>query len=328
MFTLFLTIFYTIPLQAQDDSGGCNSFDDCGIWVEDHYAGNSSGGSYKDTQYTVNCPDRRYGTDDYPSLPEAKLGCGITDHLSPSASVVNESAIVKDNSECVITGNSVNVRSGPSTDFEPAIGALNTGIELIATGQNNGWFNVTYNGQSAWVAGSAVDATGDICSELPFVEAPDLPVTTSSDSATSSELEGVSCLNFQRLSPPASGIARTAVDFSWSVAEGAGTYELVIYDFANNPAGTFRTEQTMINVNLGELPLGQYMSWEVRAFAPDGAYACVTFNSGAITIQADPNPQPVETDEPPVETDEPPVETEISPAETEECDPGSLTCGT
>lgn len=339
LFTFFLAISYTTILQAQEDSEGCDSFDDCGIYVEDNYLGNSSAALSKYSRYIVYCPnDIYYETDDNQSLEEAKEECDIVD---PPTSPDNESALMEDSDECVITGNAVNVRSGPSTDFEPAIGVLNAGIELIATGQNNGWFNVNYNGQSAWVASGVVDATGDTCADLPFVDAPELPTSSSSDSSTSSELEGVSCLNFQRLSPPASDIAQTAVLFSWSEAEGAGAYDLVIYDFAGSVAGTFRTEQTSIIVNLGTLPLGATMSWEVRAFASDGAYACVTFNSGAIPVQANPNPEPiapVETEQPlPVQTEEvlpnqteepsPEVTSEPSPVQTQEpCNPGSQQC--
>lgn len=75
---------------------------------------------------------------------------------------------------CTITGNAVNIRTGPGTNFD-AIGTLVDGVQFIATGQNSGWYNGTYNGQSAWVAAGVVNASGN-CANLPTVQAPAAPV--------------------------------------------------------------------------------------------------------------------------------------------------------
>lgn len=84
-----------------------------------------------------------------------------------------EEAQVTDPNVCTVTATGVNVRSGPGTGYD-VIGSLIDGNQFIATGQNSGWYNGTYNGQSAWVAASVVQASGN-CGNLPTVAAPPLP---------------------------------------------------------------------------------------------------------------------------------------------------------
>ncbi len=49
-----------------------------------------------------------------------------------------------------ITGNLVNIRSGPGTNYS-AIGSVNAGTMLTCTGQSGDWYQVVYNGQTGYV---------------------------------------------------------------------------------------------------------------------------------------------------------------------------------
>jgi len=91
------------------------------------------------------------------------------------APATTEESQATDPNVCTVTASGVNVRSGPDTGFG-VIGSLNEGTQFIATGQNSGWYNGTFNGQSAWVAASVVQASGN-CGNLPTVDAPALPAT-------------------------------------------------------------------------------------------------------------------------------------------------------
>jgi len=127
-----------------------------------------------DYSLTVGAVDPQIGTEievalldgDGEAAPPA-----ATEDDGPAEPATTEEAQVDDPNTCVLTASGVNVRSGPSTDFA-VIGSLTEGTQFIATGQNAGWFNGTFNGQSAWVAASVVEATGP-CADLPTVTAPD-----------------------------------------------------------------------------------------------------------------------------------------------------------
>ena len=59
---------------------------------------------------------------------------------------------VADISKTMYAKQSVNLRSGPSTDYEK-VGSLNTNDEVVVTGQaNNGWYRIDYNGGVAFVS--------------------------------------------------------------------------------------------------------------------------------------------------------------------------------
>jgi uncharacterized protein YraI len=62
-----------------------------------------------------------------------------------------------------------NVRSGPDTSFEQ-IGKMEPGETAVITGRYEGWFQIDYNGQVAWVASWVVTATG--AESVPEVEPP------------------------------------------------------------------------------------------------------------------------------------------------------------
>jgi uncharacterized protein YraI len=54
----------------------------------------------------------------------------------------------------VITGGSVNVRTGPGAEYD-AIGVAHRGeqLELRGSGCENGWLPVRFNGREGWVSG-------------------------------------------------------------------------------------------------------------------------------------------------------------------------------
>lgn len=73
----------------------------------------------------------------------------------------------------ITTDGAVNVRSGPGTDYN-VVNSLNPNGQLIATGQNNGWYYGTINGVTGWAFSGVVEASG--ACNLAFVEAPSAPV--------------------------------------------------------------------------------------------------------------------------------------------------------
>lgn len=95
-----------------------------------------------------------------------------TGAVTPSPATTEE-AQPADPNVCTVTANAVNVRSGPGTNYG-VVGSLSSGNQFIATGQNAGWYNGTFNGQSAWLAASVVTASGN-CANLAFVNAPPPP---------------------------------------------------------------------------------------------------------------------------------------------------------
>jgi len=126
-----------------------------------------------DYSLTVGAVDAQIGTEievalldgDGEAAPPA-----ATEDDGPAEPATTEEAQAPDDDTCVITADGVNVRSGPGTNFA-AIGSLTAGVQFIATGQNSGWYNGTFNGQDAWVAASVVNASA-ACTDLPEVAAP------------------------------------------------------------------------------------------------------------------------------------------------------------
>ena len=106
--------------------------------------------------------------------------------------------------------------------------------------------------------------------------------------ASDSEVGSVDCSNFSLISP-VSTVPVGNTNYSWTAAPGATVYEIVFYDFEGRFAQSFRTEQTSIGLNTGQIPTGSQLSWEVRAYR-DGAYACVTARTGLLERLPDPNP--------------------------------------
>lgn len=93
--------------------------------------------------------------------------------------IVNTPAAYEPCAAASSTGVSVNLRSGPGTEFG-VVGTLVYGTVLSVYGKsNNGWYQVIENGQLFWVAGSVTSITGD-CAALPDVTPPTLQPVDSS----------------------------------------------------------------------------------------------------------------------------------------------------
>jgi hypothetical protein len=105
--------------------------------------------------------------------------------------------------------------------------------------------------------------------------------------ATDSQIAGVNCNNFGLVSPLFPVDAGTHT-FEWTAVTGDNiTYQLVFYNYEGTEVESFYTPNTSYSVNLGaETSTGGTFFWEVRAYQ-NGAYACVTFRSPALTRTAD-----------------------------------------
>jgi uncharacterized protein YraI len=70
----------------------------------------------------------------------------------------------------------VNLRTGPGVDY-PAVGFLETGgsLPIIGRSAGSGWWQVTTNSGTAWIAASVTTATNLTGVEIPVVEAPPVP---------------------------------------------------------------------------------------------------------------------------------------------------------
>uniref|UniRef100_UPI0040333463 peptidoglycan-binding protein n=1 Tax=Alkalicoccus luteus TaxID=1237094 RepID=UPI0040333463 len=58
----------------------------------------------------------------------------------------------------VVTATSLNVRSGPSTSFG-VVGSLANGTVVTIVGEQNGWYQISFNGGTAFVSGSFIDTS-------------------------------------------------------------------------------------------------------------------------------------------------------------------------
>jgi serine/threonine protein kinase len=103
-----------------------------------------------------------------PSTPTATATLPPTAMFSPTPSSPRVS----------VAGNSVNVRSGPSTQF-PVVGRLEQGQSQEVTGRNSSgeWWQVEFGGQLVWVAGAVVKLVGDLTA-VPIIQG--IPVPPSS----------------------------------------------------------------------------------------------------------------------------------------------------
>ncbi len=162
---------------------------------------------------TINAEDSTLG-----ALVELSLSGG--GNVGAPVATEEVQAPVTDPNVCTVTASGVNVRSGPGTNFD-IIGSLTTGGQFIATGQNAGWYNGTFNGQSAWVASGVVNASGN-CAGLPIANAPAAPVAQptqvpSNNQATPTATATTSNDNQQPTNeppPPTATTAPTEVPFT------------------------------------------------------------------------------------------------------------------
>jgi len=88
-------------------------------------------------------------------------------------------------SSATVTADSLNVRSGSSTD-NSILGTLSGGTEVtVSELESNGWYKISYNGQSAYVSGNYLDVE-----DRDSVPSADASADASSDTAVSSGWTG------------------------------------------------------------------------------------------------------------------------------------------
>ncbi len=71
-----------------------------------------------------------------------------------------------DSEQCTVTGQNVNLRTGPGTNHAIA-GALNGTLPVTGQNNNSTWYSVTFQGDSVWVATHVVAVNGD-CNTVPL----------------------------------------------------------------------------------------------------------------------------------------------------------------
>lgn len=84
------------------------------------------------------------------------------DTPTPEASPTPEATATPETARLVINNPTLNVRSGPGTNFS-AIGQARNGERYDVTGKNaaGNWYQINFNGQTGWVAGEYVLIEGD-----------------------------------------------------------------------------------------------------------------------------------------------------------------------
>ncbi|MBO5342335.1 MAG: SH3 domain-containing protein [Lachnospiraceae bacterium] len=88
---------------------------------------------------------------------------------------------VTDMEKTMYAQRSVNVRTGPTTDYEK-LGALNTNDEIKVTGQSdNGWYRIEYNGNTGFVSNNYLGDAKVVVNNTPAT--PTTPTTPSVDTS-------------------------------------------------------------------------------------------------------------------------------------------------
>lgn len=94
----------------------------------------------------------------------AVLGTVIAMNVIPMTNIINNNVTFVYAEELsgigVITGDGVNVRSGPSKD-EEKLGSINGGEEVTVTGKDGSWYQIEYNDGAGYVSADYVDFTPD-----------------------------------------------------------------------------------------------------------------------------------------------------------------------
>ena len=112
---------------------------------------------------------------------------------------------------CIVASSSggvVNVRSGPSTDFNVVsqLVGLGTG-QVIGRLPDGSWYQITVNGLIGWISGSVV-RTGGVCSSVPIVFPPTaVPTTTGIPSPTATNIATVTPTATETLAATATATA-------------------------------------------------------------------------------------------------------------------------
>lgn len=114
----------------------------------------------------------------------------------------------------VLAYSQVNIRSGPSTQFEPPIGALFAGQTAQVTGRlsDNSWYRVIFGGREGWVFGSIVQTS--CMQNVPVVPNPPLPPGPTAIPTNPANFTASATV----ITPPQCSV------LSWNVTEVAGVW--------------------------------------------------------------------------------------------------------
>ena len=213
-----------------------------------------------------------------------------------------------------ISGTGVNVRSGPSTN-DTVVASVNSGVTMAVTGVSGAWYQVSYNGATAYVNGSYLTLSGTGTTQA----APAGSSATTGAGTTTSSASGTGTINgdYVRLrSGPSTGysvlgtynkgatMTVTGVSGDWyavtangvsgyvykqylTVQSGAGGSTVSVTEM--NTAGTttaavnLRSGPSTAYTSLGVLPVGTSVTVTGKA---DNWYK-VSYNGAAGYIRSD-----------------------------------------
>lgn len=95
----------------------------------------------------------------------------------PPTNIPDPTATHTPSKPMAITNTGANLRSGPSTIFDPPVGSIATNQEsvIIAVNPARDWYKIKYYNSEAWILASLVQTTGDL-SSLPIDAGPPTPI--------------------------------------------------------------------------------------------------------------------------------------------------------
>jgi hypothetical protein len=97
---------------------------------------------------------------------------------------VAAAAAADDSTASVSTSQILNVREGPSTQY-PVLGqtAAGSSYEVVGKNEAGDWWQISYNGQNAWVIGQLVTASGDTEAVALVTDIPEPPAVAAAEAA-------------------------------------------------------------------------------------------------------------------------------------------------
>jgi len=160
----------------------------------------------------------------------------------------------------VISG--ANLRSGPSTVFEPPVGSIaaNQEAEIVAVNPARDWYKIRYFNSTAWIFSSLVQTTGDL-SRLPVdagpptpIPATNTPVVIPTDTPPPSQVNlvvtGIDISPHPLKCQEPSTITVTITNNGSAVAEGGG--RILVEAILVSTGGTLESTETVF----GAIPAG------------------------------------------------------------------------
>lgn len=156
---------------------------------------------------------------------------------SPSTPPTTTTTTTADACTVVSPPTGVNVRSGPGTEYNPPIGSL-IGTAPVTGQTGTGWYQISYNGQTGYVASSVVTLTGN-CANVQTVTGPPpsqgttttttsptaIPTTTTGDTAPPTATTAGDTTPPTATPPPTQAVQiapPTAAQLNWTLNRDSG----------------------------------------------------------------------------------------------------------